>query len=434
MDHRVILPSACMLIAAVCSADEAPSKRDKPQSAATKFVAPDDVLEVLEPLFNSIQQADVSRATVKVLTDSVSAGQVVDSKESTYQIASRKPDLFTIYLKESNQRTRIYGNANEMIVRLAPEAYYKVDQPISLNEAVVALPLPMGPYPEPVLALSLASVDPSNTFLNGMKSIEIADRDKFRGVTPAIHLKGEQDDAVTWDFWITQDNPPRPLRLLIDLTPMLRGSGELRIPQGFEYQVRFDFLSWRITGEVPDTLFSFEPSEDAVEYESLEDYAQSIAGAVAEHPMLGEQAPDFEATTLQGETVTLEDLKDKVVVIDFWATWCAPCIAALPIIQTVSEDYQDKDVVFLPLNVDEAEEKVKAFIAEQDWDIDPIMDAGGKISESYKADAIPQTVVIGKTGVIESVHLGFAGEEELTKRLTDELEVLSAGGRIASSQ
>ncbi|WP_231617229.1 redoxin domain-containing protein [Novipirellula aureliae] len=416
------------------AADDVATMPDDNETAATKFVAPDDVLEVLEPLFSSIEQADASRATVKVLTESVSGGQIVDSQESTYQIASRSPDRFTIYLKEPNQRTRIYGNEKEMIVRLAPEAFYKIDQPVGLREAVVALPLPMGPYPEPVLALTLASVDPSNTFLNGMKSIEIVDRDKFRGVTPAVHLKGEQDDAVTWDFWITQDNPPKPLRLLIDLTPMLRSTGELRVPQGYEYQIRFDFLSWRISGEVPDSLFRFQPSEESVEYESLEDYAQAIAGAVNEHPMLGEKAPDFEATTLNGKTMTLDDLKDKVVVIDFWATWCVPCVAALPIIQKVSEDYQDKDVVFLPLNVDETEGKVKEFIAQQQWDIDPIMDAGGKISESYKANAIPQTVVIGKNGVIESVHLGFAGEEELTKRLRDELDVLSVGGRIASSE
>ena len=119
-------------------------------------------------------------------------------------------------------------------------------------------------------------------------------------------------------------------------------------------------------------------------------------------------------------------------MLDFWATWCAPCVAAMPVLQEVTSEFADKDVVFLAVNVGEDLELVKSFLEKQDIDLDVVLDPGGKISDAFRADAIPQTVVVGKSGVIESVHMGFPGADELRQRLTDELSVLSVGGHIES--
>ncbi len=192
-----------------------------------------------------------------------------------------------------------------------------------------------------------------------MKSIEVVDRDDFRGNVKAIHLRGVQADAVTWDLWIQAGDQPKPLRLLVDLTPMLIASGQLQVPESFSYQVRFDFLSWRVTGEVNQDLFVYQPSKDAKEYESLEDYYESVAGVVGEHPLLGKPAPQFKTKTLAGEDFESKSLADKVVVLDFWATWCTPCLAALPILQEVTDEFAEKDVVLLALNTGEEKEKIE---------------------------------------------------------------------------
>jgi hypothetical protein len=102
----------------------------------------------------------------------------------------------------------------------------------------------------------MAGVDPAISYLGGMKSIEIVDREAFSGDVPAIHLRGVQSDAVTWDLWIATDETARPLRLAVDLTPMLVASDQVQIPAGYAYQLRFDFLSWRVTGEIDETLFT----------------------------------------------------------------------------------------------------------------------------------------------------------------------------------
>lgn len=397
------------------------------------FALTDDVREALVPLFSSIAKADVSRATVEMLADTLVGGSVVESQKSTYQIASIHPNQFTVYLKESEQRTRIYSDGKSMMVALAPDAYFRLPEVLNTQQAVTELPVPLGPYPEAVLALTLAGVDPAISLIAGMKSIEVVDRDDFRGKVKAIHLRGVQADAVTWDLWIQVGDQPKPLRLLVDLTPMLIASGQLQVPESFSYQVRFDFLSWRVTGEVNQDLFVYKPSKDAKEYESLEDYYESVAGVVGEHPLLGKPAPRFKTTTLAGEAFDSKSLADKVVVLDFWATWCTPCLAALPILQEVTDEFADKDVVLLALNTGEEKEKVEAFLKDEKLDLkNVLLDSHGKIADGFAADAIPQTIVIGKSGAIESVHVGFAGAEALKQRLLDELNVLCIGGKIGS--
>ena len=408
------------------------SAPDAEKPSGPEFVLTDEVRDALVPLFSSIAKADVSRATVEMLADSLVGGSVVESQKSTYQIASIHPNQFTIYLKETEQRTRIFCDGESMVVALAPDAYFRLPEAINTQEAVTDLPIPLGPYPEAVLALTLAGVDPAISLIAGMKSIEVVDRDDFRGKVKAIHLRGVQADAVTWDLWIETDQP-KPLRLLVDLTPMLIASQQLQVPESFSYQVRFDFLSWRVTGEVDKSLFVYKPPKDAKEYESLEDYYESVAGVVGEHPLLGKPAPQFKAVTLTGEDFDSNSLAGKVVVLDFWATWCTPCLAALPILREVTDEFAEKDVVLLALNTGEEKDKIETFLKDKKLDLkNVLLDPDGKIADDFATDAIPQTIVIGKSGAIESVHVGFNGAEALKQRLTDELDVLVIGGKIGS--
>ncbi len=410
---------------------------DEPAAVAPGDVAPvvvsESVREALVPLFSSVAMADVSRVTVDLAAESAVGGQVMNRQTSTYQIASIKPDQFTIYFKEAHQRTRIYRDAKSMTVAMSPQAYLRLSHPISIQQAAISLPVPMGPYPEPIMALSLAGVDPAVSLFVGMSSVELIGDEKLRGETPATHVRGIQRDGVTWDLWVSAGEDRKPLRLVIDLTEMLKTSGQVSVPEDFSYQLRADFLSWRMTGEVDEELFRFTPPSDAVEYGSAEEYYESLAGVVTEHPLLGQPAPPLAGKDLEGVEVNSDDLAGKVVILDFWATWCRPCIAAVPVIKEVADQFEERGVVCYAVNTGEDRDLVRGFVSQQGWDISVLLDSDEAIAEAFKADAIPQTVVIGKTGIIESVHIGFAGTEALKKRLTEELEVLSVGGKIASA-
>ncbi|MGB7345508.1 MAG: redoxin domain-containing protein [Pirellulaceae bacterium] len=416
-------------------AEKKPAEKEvaTPTKEEPTFTLSEDVESALLPLFKSIAKADVSRATVELSAETLANGSVVDRKKSTYQIASAHPNKFTVYLKQPDQRTRLYCDGKNFFAAVAPDAYFKLPEPIDLFNAVFDMPVPMGPYPEAIFALTFAGADPSLSLLGGMKSVEIVDRDKFRGTIPAVHLKGVQDDGVVWDFWISQDKEPKPLRLLVNLTSMLRDNAQMSMAPGASFELRYDFLTWRMTGKVDDKLFRYDPPKDATEFDSLDDYYAKIIEENEKHPLLGKQAPQFEGELLDGKVIGPKDLKDKVVVIDFWATWCEPCVEAMPVIEQVCKEYADKDVVLLAVNVGESVEEIESFVKKQGWKINVVIDNKMEVSKGFTADVLPLTMLVSKAGIVESMHFGYPGAEPLEKRLTDELDVLTVGGVIETA-
>lgn len=275
--YRLISLVACVVMTFPIDRVEAqPDEPSAPEPSAPAEAA--DTPEVppavaaLQPLFQQIVKAESTRATVELFADTIVDGAVINSQKSVYQIASEAPNQFTIYLKDDNQRTRIYCDGEKATIALSESAYTELEKPIALQQAVFDLPVPMGPYPEPILALTLAGVDPAFSLTNGMKSVRLVDRDNFRGETPAIHFEGIQDDDVQWDLWITQDPAPKPLRLRIDLTEMLRANGGLELSAGYRYALRCDFKVWRIDHKNDASLFQYQKIKDAKQYDSVQAY------------------------------------------------------------------------------------------------------------------------------------------------------------------
>ena len=116
-------------------------------------------------------------------------------------------------------------------------------------------------------------------------------------------------------------------------------------------------------------------------------------------------------------TISMDELRGKVVVIDFWATWCGPCRMAMPEIDQFTEDYSDKDVVVISLNVwENVPEKAKAFMVDNEYDM-RLMWAEGDVkpTDLFEVTGIPTLVVIDKEGVIRFKEVGF--EEGLREKL-----------------
>jgi thiol-disulfide isomerase/thioredoxin len=118
-----------------------------------------------------------------------------------------------------------------------------------------------------------------------------------------------------------------------------------------------------------------------------------------------------------------------VILLDFWATWCGPCVQAMPEVNEIAKKYKDKGLVFYAVNVGEQADAIKAFLAEAKLDVPVAMNADNKISDLYKVEGIPQTLLIGKDGKVQVVHVGFSGE--LGAIMTKEIEELLAGKDLA---
>jgi len=145
---------------------------------------------------------------------------------------------------------------------------------------------------------------------------------------------------------------------------------------------------------------------------------------VAAKKLQGKPAPAVTAKLLDGGTLNLADHKGKdIVMLDFWATWCGPCVFALPTEAEVAKAYADKGVVFYAVNQQEEPADVKEFLKSKNLDIKCALDPDNKFSDAFAVNGIPETVIIGKDGIIKYVDVGvWPDKDKLTKELSTALD------------
>ena len=144
---------------------------------------------------------------------------------------------------------------------------------------------------------------------------------------------------------------------------------------------------------------------------------------------VGEEIPDFAAIDLDGATVSLSEFRDReVVVLDFWATWCQPCVQSMPALQALDDEFDERGAEFLAVNVGEEPELVRDFLQDKDFAVRVLMDEQEEISGAYGVRGIPQLVIVGMDGRVVRIEVGyppFAGmaeqRNERLRRLLEEL-------------
>ena len=146
-------------------------------------------------------------------------------------------------------------------------------------------------------------------------------------------------------------------------------------------------------------------------------------------------APAFEITTIDGQHVTMDSLQGKVVLIDFWATWCGPCRQALPHMREVVRKFAGQPFVALSISLDSDENKWKAFVAKNEMTWLQTRDGGfnGATSQLFGVNAIPATFSIDADGVLEDQHVGDANIEGKLKKMIARANELAAHKQDALS-
>lgn len=139
--------------------------------------------------------------------------------------------------------------------------------------------------------------------------------------------------------------------------------------------------------------------------------AEKVAKMAVDQP-----APDFELTDLNGNTVSLKSLRGKTVFIDFWATWCGPCVYSFPGMQKAVDYYKnDTSVVFLFVHsyerVPNATQEVKRYISDKKYRFDVYMDLGSTVAKNFNVTHLPTKLVIDKNGMLKAKGAGLIMEE-----------------------
>lgn len=189
----------------------------------------------------------------------------------------------------------------------------------------------------------------------------------------------------------------------------------------------------RIDRPVAAEQFTLNP---ASQWKKVPEFIRDSGPDMGQYRTLGLAAPQFKLKDLDQKEVSLSDLAGRVVVLDFWATWCGPCVSAMPHLQKLQEEFKDQPLVIYGLNSDYglSDEKLAAWMAKRNFTFGTLrLVGGGTTFQDFGVGGIPHTVLIDKKGVVQDVMVGFMGDEH-GDILKDRIEKLLAGESLKTAE
>jgi peroxiredoxin len=133
-------------------------------------------------------------------------------------------------------------------------------------------------------------------------------------------------------------------------------------------------------------------------------------------------APDFTLTDLDDNSITLSSLRGKIVMVNFWATWCVPCINEMPYFQKAHVEWSgDKELVILAVNQLEGKGTVNGFMDSRGYTFTALLDLTGDVADNYSVSNIPKTFFIDADGIIQHIEIGGIDTQSYLYDLLDSL-------------
>ena len=207
------------------------------------------------------------------------------------------------------------------------------------------------------------------------------------------------DRRLTYDLNVWRD------QLLVGRSDAL---GECSIPLAEIEELRFgSFANQALDVPYSDWVARLAPEPQLMTGTDGDQRSDLLFGTRS--PLIGTELPDLKVTTLEGETIELKSLVGKVVVLDFWATWCSPCVRAMPDLIAATSEFPVEDVVLLALNQEEDASTISDFLAGRGWKLQVGLD-NGTIARRLQVQSLPQTIVIAPDGKIAFVKVGYSSD------------------------
>jgi thiol-disulfide isomerase/thioredoxin len=165
------------------------------------------------------------------------------------------------------------------------------------------------------------------------------------------------------------------------------------------------------------------------------DFQYGRAKLFATQPDLARKriVPNFKITTTEGKTISMEQLQGKVVLLDFWATWCGPCKQALPHIKELVKKFDGQPLVVISISLDEDEPTWKSFIAQNSMNWIQYRDGNfdGPIATQFRVKAIPTTFSIDANGFVQDQQIGQGEIEKTLEKLVAQAKEAAGGKTVA---
>ena len=393
--------AAALAVGSISATAHAQSTR--PAADATPATQPAGQAQDAQPMIDQMAAAygDLKSLDLAgtVTADFDVAGQK-QNKSTPFTGAFQAPNSFRHDVPE--EITVVSDGKSAYIYGIKENKYLKVDAPTG-QQAVADLPVPLpGLLQQQDISLLLALVKNPGAFLTEGGVQATAGRpEQIDGTSyPVIAVNGQGTNiklALDPDTHLVR-------RMTVDLADSMKQRGA---PAVNKATVTLDYSKSKPGADLPADTFAFTPPAGATEFQ------QPQAGAEGQDPsaaLEGKPAPDFTLQTLDGKTVKLSDLKGSVVVLDLWATWCPPCREGLPHLDETYQAMKGDGLKAFAVNVREEKAQVQGFVDQTKLKVPVLLDTEGKVSDAYMANAIPETVVIGKDGMVKKVVVGLNPE------------------------
>jgi hypothetical protein len=364
----------------------------------TNIGLPVDAAALLKQVTAFYQQAE----SLSVDTEMVMKIKMQGNDESVSlkrEIALVRPNKLLLRNTGEFPGIDVYLDGQSLVMHMtATNEYTEEPSPTFFMELVSKTALVSGGMTTGIV-LNLLGDMPYETLMLGVTDQQYLGIEEIDG--QRVHRLFFQTDQFDWEVSIRADGDPLLKRVATDMSKamqMFAGDGEGNAP---EMILTETFGSWAINAPIAAEKFVFTPPDGAEEVDSFFDL-------------------------LDGGRLRLADHAGKnFVMLDFWATWCGPCVEELPLLVEMADEYRDKGVVFYAVNQQEDADTIRAFLEEKKLNLTVALDLDGTAGEAYHVAGIPVLALIDKAGLVQSVHVGYS--PTIKQTLRQELDDLLVG-------
>ncbi|HYE33768.1 MAG TPA: DUF2092 domain-containing protein [Methylomirabilota bacterium] len=423
--------AAASLLVAICAAPaiHAADKAPATPPAATAKAEPKAKIqidpkadELLKKMSEAFKNSKSMRVNMKTLM-SMKLGGMNQEMPADYKFVAERPNKMSMTMQGEGMGVNVISDGKKLVVHVPMmNRYTEADAPAKIEDVGESSGAPSGPHE--ILTSGLFSDNPYETLIKDAKKIAYVGMGKD-AEKDLHHLRVTQDD-VEWDMYLSNDAKPTISKIRADMTKAMAEGVPEEARAGVSMVMTLTYSNWDLAAKTTADDFKFTPPAGAEKVEEIVPQAKADDDEEEENapsPLIGKPAPKLDVPLLNGGEASLAKHKGKdVVILDFWATWCGPCVRAMPIISEVVSSYKDKGVVLYAVNVQEQPKAITEFLEKRKLNVTVALDKDGAVSERYGVEGIPQTVIIDKEGVIRSVHVGFSPElKDILKKDIDPL-------------
>jgi len=347
--------------------------------------------------FHTIQYTD--QTTIEIPTPAGPVNMTVESSTAKVNPGKLREEstvqgMMTLLKISDGEVTTIYEPAKNEYVKI----------PAALGDLGVFQSMGLGAMPDTSKAkLSYRTLRDETVEVDGVKhDCRVVETQVGNIDMPEQNVQLQGKITMTFISWVDKD-------LNLPLQSNISMSTESAATPAVHMTMRLKNL--KVDQSIPDSLFTFKPPPDAKEVKEM------ALSTGPKDELSGKDAPPFEVKGLDGTLFSLDSVKGKPVLLEFWTTWCGPCRMSMPVTEKLYREYMGQGLVVLAINAGEDRSVVEDFLKRNPMEIPAALGGESAILESYKVQAYPTFVLIGREGKVTAEEIGFGGEEVLRSML-----------------